>query len=95
MGMTPQRLLCTLKGSGLLRHCARSSNSLMSIIYNVPSICPDIGHFEVQGVYLPKKLGGGGVGGVKYQNGILNRDDRRLGCGIVVKRERDCGIRTY
>ena len=92
MGMTPQRLLCTLKGSGLLRHCTRSSNSLMSIIYNVPSICPDIGHFEVQGVYFPKKLGG--VGGVKYQNGILNRDDRRLGCGIVVKRERDCGIRT-
>ena len=38
--------------------------------------------------------GGGEVGGVKYQNGILNRDNRRLGCGIVVKRERDCGIRT-
>ena len=28
----------------------------------------DIGHFEVQGVYLSKKVGGGEGGEVKYQN---------------------------
>ena len=29
-------------------------------------VVTDIGHFEVQGVYLPKKLGGGGGEGLKY-----------------------------
>ena len=46
----------------------------------VPSkeVVTDIGHFEVQGVYLPKKAagaGGWGGGGVKYQN-ILATIDR-------------------
>ena len=36
----------------------------------------DISHFEVQGVYLPKELAGGGGGGeLKYQN-ILATIDR-------------------